>query len=146
MDSLTQRLKALSSAEDFMVFFGIPYEERVVHVNRLHILKRFYQYLHQAQGLPAQGGDGLAGLDDIELFRRYRELLTRAYTDFVHSNAATEKVFKVFQTADGQQTVPVRSLRDSLAERRRSATAAAPDSPRALPQAAAHAEPPRQLG
>lgn len=142
MDSLTQRLKALSSAEDFMAFFGIAYEERIVQVNRLHILKRFYQYLHQAQGLPAQAGDGLAGLDDIELFRRYREMLTRAYTDFVHSNAATEKVFKVFQTADGQQTVPVRSLRDSLAERRR----AAPDGPRALPQAAAQAEPPLQHG
>jgi nitrogenase-stabilizing/protective protein len=116
--SLSQRLKALSSAEDFMVFFGVPYDERVLRVNRLHILKRFYQYLHQATA-PAEG---LAGLDDIELFRRYRSLLAQAYGDFVHSNAATEKVFKVFQEAGGQRAVPLSTLRDSLAERRRAAT------------------------
>jgi len=113
MDSLTQRLKALSSAEDFMVFFGVPYEERVVHVNRLHILKRFYQYLHKSTDL-AIG-------DDVELFRQYRVLLQRAYNDFVHSNAVTEKVFKVFQDADGQKTVAVSALRDSLSGRRRPA-------------------------
>lgn len=115
MDSLTQRLKALSSAEDFMVFFGIPFEERVVQVNRLHILKRFYQYLHKSTDLATAGAQG----DDIELFRQYRLLLQRAYGDFVHSNAVTEKVFKVFQDADGQKTVTASSLRASLAERRR---------------------------
>jgi nitrogenase-stabilizing/protective protein len=123
MDSLTQRLKALSSAEDFMAFFGIAYEERVVQVNRLHILKRFYQYLHKSTDL-ALG-------DDIELFRQYRALLQRAYGDFVHSNAATEKVFKVFQDASGQKTVSAASLRDSLASRRRG-----PDAPGQLAAAA----------
>jgi nitrogenase-stabilizing/protective protein len=111
MDSLIDRLKALSSAEDFMHFFGVPFEERVVQVNRLHILKRFYQYLHST--------DGLTGLDDIEMFRRYRELLVRAYGDFLSSTPAREKVFKVFQDADGQRTVSVASLRDSLPGRHR---------------------------
>ncbi len=111
MDSLTQRLKALSSAEDFLHFFGVPFDERTVHVNRLHILKRFYQYLHTTEGL--------AGLDEVEMFRRYRELLARAHDDFVKSDAATEKVFKVFQDAGGRQSVPVTSLRDSLIERQR---------------------------
>lgn len=110
-DSLIQRLKALSSAEDFLQFFGVPYDERVVHVNRLHILKRFYQYLHQA--------DDLGALDDVGLFRRYRELLANAYEDFVNSSAVREKVFKVFQEADGRKTVGLDSLRRSLAERRR---------------------------
>jgi nitrogenase-stabilizing/protective protein len=110
MDSLTQRLKALSSAEDFLHFFGVPFDESVVHVNRLHILKRFYQYLHKAEGL--------SGLDEIELFRRYRELLVQAYQDFVASTPAKEKVFKVFQDTDGTQHVQLSSLRDSLAERR----------------------------
>ncbi len=117
MDNLTQRLKALSSAEDFLHFFGVPFEERVVHVNRLHILKRFYQYLHRSEGL--------AGLDEVETFRRYRELLTQAYTDFVNSDAVTEKVFKVFQEADGQKAVPVTNLREALAERRRLSSHAA---------------------
>ncbi len=110
MSTLVERLKALSSAEDFLQFFGVPYEERVVHVNRLHILKRFYQYLHKSEGL--------AGLDEVELFRRYRELLTRAYTDFTTSTAAKEKVFKVFQDVDGTQHVGLQSLKQSLTERR----------------------------
>lgn len=38
MDSLTDRLKALSSAEDFFAFFAVPTDERIVQVNRLHIL------------------------------------------------------------------------------------------------------------
>ncbi|MBI5268354.1 MAG: nitrogenase stabilizing/protective protein NifW [Burkholderiales bacterium] len=110
MDSLTDRLKALSSAEDFFAFFAVPFDERIVQVNRLHILKRFYQYLHQS--------DGLTGLGEVEMFKRYRELLARAYQDFVSSTPAREKVFKVFQDADGTQRVPVASLRDSLADRR----------------------------
>jgi len=110
MDSLITRLKALSSANEFLDFFGIPYDERVVHVNRLHILKRFYQYLHRAEGLPS--------LNEVDLFRRYRELLLQAYQDFTTSNAAQEKVFKVFQDVDGQQHVSVDALRSSLPARR----------------------------
>ena len=106
MDTLIDRLKALSSAEDFLNFFGLPYDERVVSVNRLHILKRFYQYLHKAEGL--------SGLDEVETFRRYRELLAQAYQDFVDSTPAQEKVFKVFQEAGGTRHVTLDSLRGSL--------------------------------
>ena len=110
MDSLTDRLKALSSAEDFFAFFAVPFDERIVQVNRLHILKRFYQYLHRSEGM--------SGLNEVDLFKRYRELLAQAYQDFVTSTPAREKVFKVFQDADGTQHVQLASLRDSLAERR----------------------------
>ncbi|MBI3369868.1 MAG: nitrogenase stabilizing/protective protein NifW [Burkholderiales bacterium] len=105
-DSLTQRLKTLSSAEDFLVFFGVSYDEPVVHVNRLHILKRFFQYLRAGAVPPAE--------NDIDMFRRYRELLTRAYQDFVVSTPAQEKVFKVFQDTGGTQHVGLASLRASL--------------------------------
>ena len=111
MPSLIERLKALSSAEDFLHFFGLPFDESVVQVNRLHILKRFYQYLHRAEGLPAD--------DEVELFRRYREMLALAYRDFVESTPAREKVFKVFQNADGTQHVQLASLRDQLGQRQR---------------------------
>lgn len=110
MDTLSQRLQALSSTEDFLDFFGVQADEHVVHVNRLHILKRFQQYLRAAEGL--------AGLDDVELFRRYRELLTQAVGDFVRSTPVQEKVFKVFQDAQGTQHVALASLREGLAERR----------------------------
>lgn len=110
MDGLIQKLKALSSANEFLDFFGIEYDERVVHVNRLHILKRFYQYLHRAEGLDK--------LDEVEMFRRYRGYLVQAYQDFTTSNAAQEKVFKVFQDTNGKQHVTVDALRSSLAVRR----------------------------
>jgi len=113
MDALIPQLKALSSANEFLDFFGIDYDERVVHVNRLHILKRFYQYLHKAQGLDQ--------LDEVEMFRAYRGFLLQAYQDFTTSSAAQEKVFKVFQDSDGKQHVTVDALRSSLDARRAAA-------------------------
>lgn len=109
MNSLMQRMAQLSAAEEFFDFFGVPFEQSVVHVNRLHILKRFYQYLRRETGLSA--------LSESEMFERYKALLTQAYEDFLHSTAAQEKVFKVFQDADGQH-VSVDSLRTSLPSRR----------------------------
>jgi len=81
-------LDELSSAEDFLDYFEVPYEASIVHVNRLHILQRFHDYL-----------DALDSMPDEESAQRavYREWLTRAYADFVESDAATEKVFKVFR-------------------------------------------------
>jgi nitrogenase-stabilizing/protective protein len=80
-------LDELSSAEDFLEYFGIHYDASVVQVNRLHILQRFHDYLGRLGALP-----------DDEQARRalYSEWLLRAYEDFVSSNAQTEKVFKVF--------------------------------------------------
>ena len=106
MNDLTQRLAKLSAAEEFLEFFAIPFEQSVVNVSRLHILKRFYQYLRQERGL----GD----LDEAQMFARYRALLTRAYTDFVESTPAQEKVFKVFQDAEGAKHFSVDNLRATL--------------------------------
>lgn len=107
--NLRQRLAGLSAAEEFLAFFGVPFEQAVVNVNRLHILKRFQQYL--------RASDGLAELDDVAMFRRYRELLGRAYCDFVESTPARERVFKVFQDAHGQR-VSLSALRAELPSRR----------------------------
>ena len=106
MEHFLQQLKELSSAEDFLVFFGIPFEQSVVTVSRLHILKRFFQYLRQQQ-LPGQNSE-------VQLFTAYRNLLARAYQDFVTSTPAQEKVFKVFQDTEGRQHVSVESLKASL--------------------------------
>jgi serine O-acetyltransferase len=109
MDSFLQQLKALSSAEDFLQFFGIPFDQSVVNVSRLHILKRFFQYLRQQTALATD--------DDLAMFTVYREQLVRAYADFVSSTPAQEKVFKVFQDTNGRQHVSLDSLKASLPQR-----------------------------
>ncbi|ANJ66230.1 nitrogen fixation protein NifW [Halothiobacillus diazotrophicus] len=93
MSELRDQLAKLSSAEDFLNLLGVPYDEHVVQVNRLHILKRFHDYLKRSPDLDS--------LDDAELRIRYVTLLTQAYNDFVTSDAVTEKVFKVFHQAMG---------------------------------------------
>jgi nitrogenase-stabilizing/protective protein len=78
----------LSSAEDFLEYFQVPYDTRVVHVNRLHILQRFHDYLDRLDGMPG---------DEDAQRSVYTEWLARAYADFVDSDAQTEKVFRVFR-------------------------------------------------
>lgn len=87
--TLEEAMEELVSAEDFLDYFEVPYEPAVVHVNRLHILQRFHDYLaKQAPNLPPQE-DQQRGI--------YRLWLERAYQDFVVSNSIKEKVFAVFQ-------------------------------------------------
>lgn len=84
--NIEQDLQELESAEEFLDYFNIDYDPKIVHVNRLHILQRFHDYLAKA---PQDGSLP---------FEQYAELLKQAYTDFTHSDAVTEKVFKVFKT------------------------------------------------
>ena len=86
---LEAELKELSSAEDFLAVFGIETDPQVVSVNRLHILKRFHDYLETDEAGPEAGEDWRG---------YYARQLGRAYMDFVASDARTEKVFKVFRT------------------------------------------------
>ncbi len=105
MSTLFQKMSSLSSAEEFLDFFEVEYEQQIVHVNRLHILKRFNQYLRATPGTD--------GMTDEALHATCRELLIRAYADFVRSTPAQEKVFKVFQDLEGK-SVGLDSLRSTL--------------------------------
>lgn len=88
-------LEELESAEDFLDYFTIAYERSVVQVNRLHILQRFSDYLKRSA----------AAEQTREL---YRDALQRAYSDFVTSNAQSEKVFKVFRMGEPQEVaIPI---------------------------------------
>lgn len=111
-DKLMADLGRLSAAEEFLRYLDVAHEPAVVHVNRLHILKRFQQYLRTTPDLEK--------LDETELRENCRALLTRAYEDFVRSTPAKEKVFKVFQDMDGPQ-VALDSLRRSLPSQRNGA-------------------------
>lgn len=116
MDELTldEAMAELSAAEDFLDFFGIDYEPAVVHVNRLHILQRFHDYVAAAGEPPADEGT-----------RRvfYAGRLAQAYQDFVRSDALTEKVFKVFHMHEPQTAfVPLSAI--TVAGRDEAVTAA----------------------
>jgi nitrogenase-stabilizing/protective protein len=92
--SFQEEIEELESAEDFLQYFELPYDASIVHVNRLHILQRFHDYL----------GKGAAHMAENEEAQRaiYKQLLARAYQDFVESDAQTEKVFKVFKMTEPQ--------------------------------------------
>ena len=86
-------LEELSSAEDFLEHFAISYDKSVVQVNRLHILKRFHDYLEKDPEMPV-----------LEICPPYYATwLAKAYQDFVVSDARTEKVFKVFHQSAAQK-------------------------------------------
>lgn len=100
--TLDAELAELESAEDFLDYFGIEYDPHVVQVNRLHILQRFHDYLTRAEPMPT-----------AEELRRglIAVLLERAYRDFLHSDARTEKVFRVFHKHTPQTAfVPLASI------------------------------------
>jgi nitrogenase-stabilizing/protective protein len=109
MNEIAQALSQLSSAEEFFNFLEVSYEQPVVNVNRLHILKRFNQYMARHT---------FTGSDTAGLKAEYKALLEQAYGDFVRSDAATEKVFKVFQEAGGIKTFSLEKLRGSMSDRR----------------------------
>lgn len=100
--TLNEALEDLESAEDFLHYFGVAFDPAVVHVNRLHILRRYHDYLARAGDLPVA--------EDAQR-AVYTALLARAYQDFVESDALTEKVFKVFHMHEPQTAfVPLSSI------------------------------------
>ena len=95
--TLREELSELYSAEEFLNYFGIAFEQSVVDINRLHILQRFHDYLRQADPGDRDG---------------YARCLRQAYQDFVDSDARTEKVFKVFhrQAAMCEVRIPLAKI------------------------------------
>ncbi len=102
--SFSEDLTDLESAEDFLQYFELEYDQSVVHVNRLHILQRFHDYLQKAADTMPQQEDAMKAV--------YSKLLQRAYQDFVESDAQTEKVFKVFNSGIGEPQTAFVSLGD----------------------------------
>ena len=95
---LQEDLKELSSAEEFLDYFKVPYAADVVRVKRLHILQRFHDYLARQEAGKAADYDA------------YRRWLERAYLDLLQSDAQTEKVFAVFQRGEGTSFMPLERL------------------------------------
>ncbi len=101
-DDFELDLDELSTAEEFLDYFRIQYDPSVVHVNRLHILQRFHDYMAQVEDEPET---------DQARYDLYADLLAAAYQDFVDSDARTEKVFRVFKMQEPQQVaIPLNDL------------------------------------
>lgn len=103
LDSLEHSLDAmadLESAEDFLDFFAVDYRPEIVAVCRLHILQRFHDYLAQLR----------RGASEELNYADYRRSLLLAYTDFVNSDALSEKVFSVLKRAAGISTIAVDAI------------------------------------
>ncbi len=79
----------LTSVEEYLSFFQIPYEQGFVNVNRLHILKIF------SQNLAKIDADN-ANLPEAEILHKYREGLRQAYETFLSKKPLETKLFKVF--------------------------------------------------
>ena len=91
-------LAELGSAEDFLNYFGIPFDAAVVQVNRLHILQRYHDYLAKQEA---------GNAPEYQAWRKWLEL---AYRDFVDSSAQQEKVLAVYRKADGSSFLPLSAL------------------------------------
>lgn len=81
--------KQLTNAEDYFEFFELPYNPQVVHVNRLHILQKFSNYIKK---LDADKGN----LSEQDRLSQYRTALQQAYEVFLTSTPVEQKLFKVF--------------------------------------------------
>lgn len=88
--SVLNDLRRLSAAEEFFNYLGVPYEQRVLNVARLHILRRMGEYLSR---------EATAQEDDAVTRERCRTHLQAAYGDFVARTPIEERVFKVHKDA-----------------------------------------------
>lgn len=89
MSKSLEEFKKLVNTEDYFQFFGLEYDQKVVHVNRLHILQKFSEYIQEIDNSKVQ-------LNDEERLGKYREALEQAYQVFIESTPQQEKLFKVF--------------------------------------------------
>lgn len=88
--SILDDLRKLSSAEEFFQTLDVEYDPAVVHVARLHILRRMGQYLVDS---------GLEGVGEAEAREACRAHLAQAYADFTVSTPIEQRLFKVHKDA-----------------------------------------------
>jgi len=87
-------MEDLVSAEDFLNYFDVSFDETTVNVYRLHILQRYHDYLSQAE----------LSENQTERTEQYKQILIQAYESFIDSDAQTEKVLKIYKNLGPQST------------------------------------------
>ncbi|WP_017716677.1 nitrogenase-stabilizing/protective protein NifW [Kamptonema formosum] len=81
--------KLLVNAEEYFEFFGLPYDQQFVNVNRLHILKKFSQFIDEINSNTPEASES-------EKLSLYQQALQQAYELFQSSTPVEQKLFKVF--------------------------------------------------
>jgi nitrogenase-stabilizing/protective protein len=89
MTGTIDEFKKLVDAEEFFHFFNLPYDQMTVNVNRLHILKKFSQYMREVD-------ENSSDLSQAEKLNQYCAALQKAYQVFLESTPQEQKLFKVF--------------------------------------------------
>ncbi len=89
MNKSLEEFNKLVNAEDYFKFFGIEYDQKIVSVNRLHILQKFSEYI---KGIDSDNSE----LKESEILSKYSEALQNAYQLFIESTPQEQKLFKVF--------------------------------------------------
>ncbi|MEH2413963.1 nitrogenase-stabilizing/protective protein NifW [Nostoc sp.] len=89
MTGTIAEFKQLVDAEEFFKFFNMSYDLEVVNVNRLHILKKFSQYIQEID-------NNSPDLSHEERLNQYSLALQKAYQVFIESTPHEQKLFKVF--------------------------------------------------
>jgi nitrogenase-stabilizing/protective protein len=87
MSGTLAEFNQLTDAEQYFQFFELPYDAKVVNINRLHILKQFSNSIGQID---------ITGLSEAEELAEYRKALINAYELFLASSGIEQKLFKVF--------------------------------------------------
>ncbi|MBD6618747.1 nitrogenase-stabilizing/protective protein NifW [Komarekiella sp. 'clone 1'] len=89
MTGTIDEFKQLVDTEEFLKFFNLPYDQKFVNVNRLHILKKFSQYIKEID-------ENSPDLSPEERLNQYSVALQKAYQVFLESTPHEQKLFKVF--------------------------------------------------
>ncbi len=92
MSALLDRLRALSAAEEFFELLEVPYDPRLVSVNRLHIMKKF------SLGLARLRVDEAPEAEQVDLAR---QALREAHDLFLSADARAAGLFKLFHPQGG---------------------------------------------
>jgi len=99
--AMHQALAECQDAEDYFRLLDVTFDQRVLDVNRLHILRAFADELKK---LPDDDDSDSAALG------RFRAALQQAYAAFTTSGALDHRVFKVLKERAPRNFVPLRAV------------------------------------
>jgi len=107
--SAMEEFKSLTDAEDYFDFFDLDFDERLVHVKRFHIMKKFGEMMDRAIGSDLGG--------DEKLLEYYKFALITVYKNFENGYApSAAEVWDMFGKESGCGTCSTSSTCSDVEE------------------------------